>query len=89
MLKLKTTHRFDKDFIKAIKSGKDIEKIKIVMRKLAAQESLEKKHKDHKLKGGFSGRRECHVEPDWLLIYKIEGDTIIFERTGTHSELFG
>jgi mRNA interferase YafQ len=49
---------------------------------------LERKYKDHKLKGRFKNRRECHIEPDWLLIYKIEGETIFFERTGSHSELF-
>jgi len=46
------------------------------------------KYKDHNLIGNFIGRRECHIEPDWLLIYKIDEDFIIFERTGTHSDLF-
>lgn len=59
------------------------------MTTLAKKEPLDRKHKDHKLKGGLKDRRECHVEPDWLLVYKIEGDTIIFERTGSHAELFG
>jgi mRNA interferase YafQ len=88
MLKLKTTNKFDKDLIQAVKSGKDITKIREVIKKLVNRKPLEKKYKDHKLKGNFKNRRECHIEPDWLLIYKIEGDTIFFERTGSHSELF-
>lgn len=88
MLTLKTTNRFDKELIQAVKSGKDITKIREVIKKLVKGETVEKKYKDHKLKGKFKNRRECHIEPDWLLIYKIEGDTIFFERTGSHSELF-
>ena len=88
MLTLKTTNRFDKELIQAVKSGKDITKIREVIKKLVNSEPLERKYKDHKLKGKFKNRRECHIEPDWLLIYKIEGDTIFFERTGSHSELF-
>lgn len=55
---------------------------------LASGKALNPKHRDHNLVGKYNGRRECHIENDWLLIYKIEGDTIIFERTGTHSDLF-
>ena len=46
------------------------------------------KYREHSLIGNFIGRRECHIEPDWLLIYKIDNDNIIFERTGSHSDLF-
>jgi mRNA interferase YafQ len=88
MLTLKTTNRFDKELIQAVKSGKDTAKIREVIKKLVNGEPLERKYKDHKLKGKYKNRRECHIEPDWLLIYKIEGDTIFFERTGSHSELF-
>lgn len=49
---------------------------------------LELNYRDHQLVGNYMGRRECHIESDWLLIYKLEDDTIIFERTGTHSDLF-
>jgi mRNA interferase YafQ len=82
------TKQFKKDYKKALRQGRNIEKLEAVMVKLTAQEQLEKRHKDHKLVGNFKDRRECHIEPDWLLIYKIEGDLIIFERTGSHSELF-
>ena len=88
MLTLKTTNRFDKELIQAVKAGKDITKIREVIKKLVNREPLERKYKDHKLRGKFKNRRECHIEPDWLLIYKIEEDTIFFERTGSHSELF-
>ena len=63
-------------------------KIKDIMSMLVNEQQLPPKNKDHNLTGNYKGRRECHIESDWLLIYKIEGDTIIFERTGSHSELF-
>lgn len=88
MLKPSYTKQFDRDLKKAIKRGRDKERLKTIMAKLIAEEPLEPRHRDHKLTGGYHGRRECHIEPDWLLIYKIAGDEIIFERTGTHSDLF-
>jgi mRNA interferase YafQ len=82
------TNRFEKDLKKMIKRGYDTENIKAVIRKLIAEIPLERKHRDHLLIGNFKDRRECHIEPDWLLIYRLEENSIIFERTGTHSELF-
>ena len=82
------TRQFNKDLKKAIKSGKNQQKIMDIMEKLVNEEQLEKKFKDHKLQGEFKNRRECHIEPDWLLVYKISANEIIFERTGSHSELF-
>jgi mRNA interferase YafQ len=58
------------------------------MQFLLNQEKLPAKNRDHALTGNYTDRRECHIEPDWLLIYKLESDSIIFERTGTHSDLF-
>lgn len=58
------------------------------MQLLLNQEKLPPKTRDHALTGNYVNRRKCHVEPDWLLIYKLESDAIIFERTGTHSDLF-
>ena len=58
------------------------------MSDLIDEKLLEKRYHDHKLTGNFKDRRECHIEPYWLLIYKIENNRIIFERTGSHSELF-
>jgi len=88
MLHPSFTGQFKKDFKKTQKSGKSIEKVKMIMVKLVNQENLENKYRDHKLAGNFKDRRECHVEPDLLIIYKIDENEIIFERMGTHSELF-
>ena len=88
MLRSAYTIQFEKDLKKLLKAGKDKEKLKAIIVKLINQEKLEPKYKDHKLAGNFKTRRECHVEPDWLLIYKLTSDEIIFERTGSHSELF-
>ena len=87
MLKLKTTTRFEKDYKKARKSGRDLSRLKRVMTWIAKEQPLPPELRDHKLIGNYQGRRECHLASDWLLIYKIEDDTVIFERTGTHSEL--
>lgn len=82
------TRQFDKDVKRMQKRGKKLEKIKIIIRFLIEEESLDSIHRDHKLIGNWQGRRECHIESDWLLIYKKEEGRVIFERTGTHSDLF-
>jgi mRNA interferase YafQ len=61
---------------------------RVVMGRLIHREPLDVAHNDHPLRGEWGGHRECHLAPDWLLIYKIEDDEITFERTGTHSDLF-
>ena len=83
------TKTFQKDINRAKKRGNDLWKIKEVIRALINQENLNPRCRNHKLSGNYQYRWECHIEPDWLLIYKIEGDRIIFERTGTHADLFG
>ncbi|MEB4590130.1 type II toxin-antitoxin system YafQ family toxin [Candidatus Thiothrix sp. Deng01] len=85
------TSRFKKDVKLSKKRGKDMERLKAVMVLLANAEPLPQELKDHPLSGNWQARRELHVEPDWLLIYKLTDDdsTITFERTGTHSDLFG
>lgn len=88
MLKLLRTSQFEKDLIKSLKRGCDIDKLQDITIKLVHQEKLSAKNRDHKLQGNFKNRRECHIEPDWLLIYKVESDTLTLERTGTHSDLF-
>ncbi|MDD4024750.1 MAG: type II toxin-antitoxin system YafQ family toxin [Kiritimatiellae bacterium] len=88
MLKLKTTTRFEKDYRKALKSRKDVTRLKKVMAWIAGEQALPTELRDHKLIGTYQGRRECHLSGDRLLIYKLEDDTVIFERTGSHSELF-
>jgi mRNA interferase YafQ len=82
------TRQFERDIKLLKKRGKNLEKLKPVIRSLAAEEPLNAFHRDHKLVGNWQGRQECHIEPDWLLVYKLESDKIIFERTGTHSDLF-
>lgn len=82
------TRQFEKDINRIKKRGKNLEKIKIIISTLLQGLPLDPIHKDHKLIGNYLGRRECHIESDWLLIYKIEEDRIIFERTGSHSDLF-
>ena len=87
MLKLKTTNRFEKDYKKALKSGRDMMRLKQVMHWIVNEQPLPLELRDHKLVGNYQDRRECHLAGDWLLIYKLEKDTVIFERTGSHSEL--
>lgn len=82
------TKQFSKDVKLAQRRGKNMEKLKLIARSLVADERLDPIYRDHKLIGDYALRRECHIESDWLLIYKIQGNTIAFERTGTHSDLF-
>ena len=82
------TRQFEKDVKRMKRRGKNLEKLKIAIRSLVAEESLDPIHRDHKLIGNWFGRRECHIESDWILIYKTELDHLVFERTGTHSDLF-
>jgi mRNA interferase YafQ len=88
MRKIKTTGRFDRDYALMVKRGHDIFKLNTLMSLLVKEEAMPVACKDHPLRGKYKGRRDCHIEPDWILIYKLEGNTIIFERTGTHSDLF-
>lgn len=84
---IKQSKKFSKDLKRCQKRGYDIEALKTVMR-LAATETLEPKHRPHILSGTFTGYWECHIRPDWLLIYQLDEKSITFERTGTHSDLF-
>ncbi|HEY3876900.1 MAG TPA: type II toxin-antitoxin system YafQ family toxin [Candidatus Kapabacteria bacterium] len=88
---LKSSHgkRFAKDFQRMSRRNKSLEKFHEIARLLSQRILLEPKHRDHKLSGEYEGHRECHIEPDWLLIYRYIGDDEIrFERTGTHADLF-
>ena len=82
------TKQFDKDTKRCIRRGKNLEKLKILVRTLLSGRPLDTIHRDHKLTGNLVGRRDCHIESDWVLIYRIDGDRLIFERMGTHSDLF-
>lgn len=85
-----TTNKFDRELLRVSRRGKDLSKIQRIMNMLAAGKVLPPRNKDHSLVGNFVERRECHIEPDWLLIYKIDekNKKIVFERTGSHSDLF-
>lgn len=82
------TSSFKKDYKRILKQGKNESKFEALITKLLNKETLEDKYKDHKLSGRFKDCRECHIEPDWLLIYKDTESEIILIRTGSHSELF-
>lgn len=82
------TKQFSKDLKRCQRRGKNLEKFKIIVHCLLSGEPLDPIHRDHRLVGNFSGRRDCHIESDWLLIYRIESNAIYFERMGTHSDLF-
>ena len=87
---LQFTSQFKKDLKLAKKQNKDLGKLFEVIDILANGETLDAKYKDHSLTGNYRGTRECHVEPDWLLIYEIRGDVLVLMlyRLGSHSELF-
>ncbi|MCK4392786.1 type II toxin-antitoxin system YafQ family toxin [Candidatus Bipolaricaulota bacterium] len=82
------TTQFSKDIKRLKRRKKDFEKLKLIVRTLLRGETLDPLHHDHKLIGDFQGRHECHIEADWLLIYKTTKRKVIFERTGTHADLF-
>lgn len=82
------TKQFEKDLKLAKRRGKKIEKFKTVAETLLAGLPLSPLYRDHQLTGNYVGRRDCHIESDWVLVYKIEGVFLIFERMGTHSDLF-
>ena len=88
---VKFTTVFRKDYKKAKKRRLPLEKLKEVVDLLAMGQPLPERNRDHALTGDWVGHRECHIQPDWLLIYRVEEDVLVLTmtRTGTHSELFG
>ena len=88
MLRLKTLGRFERESKKLHKRGKDMAKLKEVIKLLQEKKPLPPKYKPHKLHGKFVGYWECHIEPDWLLVYKTTDTELIIFATGTHSDLF-
>ena len=88
---VKPTTQFKKDYKLAIKRRLKINLLEDVIASLAIGEPLPEANKDHALTGNWVGHRECHIQPDWLLIYRIEDDVLVLTlaRTGTHSDLFG
>lgn len=88
---VKPTTQFKKDYKLAVKRGLKIDLLKDIVAALAMGEKLPEKNKDHALTGNWVGHRECHILPDWLLIYRIEDDVLVLTlaRTSSHSDLFG
>ena len=90
MYKIVASNQFRKDLKLAKKRGFNLDLLRSVINPLAEGKKLEEKHRDHSLIGEYRRFRECHIEPDWLLIYRIDGVelNLFLFRTGTHSELF-
>lgn len=88
MLKPIYLKQFEREVKRALKRGKNPEKLKTLIHLLLEEKRLPKRYRNHKLKGNFRGFWECHIEPDWLLIYKKTVSEIILVRTGTHADLF-
>jgi mRNA interferase YafQ len=88
MKKVSQTKQFAKDLKRIAKRGKDLNKLKQVVSRLAKGEPLEASCRDHALIGKWKPSRDCHIEPDWILIYTIDDEKLRLERTGTHSDIF-
>ena len=90
MFNIVSSNRFKRDLKLAIRRGYNIALLEEVVNKLAKGEILEQKYRDHALSGDFKGLRECHITPDWLLVYQIVDNELVLylSRTGTHSDLF-
>ncbi|MGM9579645.1 MAG: type II toxin-antitoxin system YafQ family toxin [Anaerovibrio sp.] len=90
MLKVQYSGQFKKDFKRIKKRGLDLERLKFVINELANENVLEPRYKDHSLTGDYVSFRECHIQPDWLLIYRIDKEKLVLvaQRTGSHSDLF-
>lgn len=88
MRNVSQTTQFVRDVKRMRKRGKDLEKLKILVAKLANDEPLDPKHRDHPLIGQWKSARDCHIEPDWVLIYSADAHSLRLERTGSHNDLF-
>ena len=88
MLLITPTTRFQRDLRLAARRGKDLGKIEAIVDLLQARTPLPSAQRDHTLSGDWHHHRECHIEPDWLLIYRVHEDVLFLERTGTHADLF-
>lgn len=88
MKQLSQTQQFKKDIKRLQKRGKDLRKIKAVIEQLLSGSPLPPKNRDHQLSGNWAGHRDCHIEPDWILIYRNIEEELRLERIGSHSDLF-
>lgn len=88
-LVIRQSTRFRQDVKRLLRQGADISRLEAVIEALVVQSPLPPQLRDHVLVGDWRGFRECHIQPDWLLIYRVEGDELQLVRTGTHADLFG
>ncbi len=88
-LTIRQAARFRRDVKRLHRQGRDLARLELVIRTLAAENPLDGRYRDHALVGNWHGFRECHLQPDWLLIYRVEGNELQLARTGSHVELFG
>ena len=88
MRSVSQTTQFVRDVKRIRKRGKNLEKLKVLVTKLAKTKPLDSKHRDHPLIGPWKNCRDCHIEPDWILIYSADSHSLHLERTGSHSDLF-
>ena len=88
-LAIRQATRFRRDVKRLLRQGAELDKLEAVVRLLVAQETLPERCRDHGLAGNWHGFRECHIQPDWLLIYRVSEDELQLARTGSHAELFG
>ena len=88
MLKISKTGQFKRDYKLCVRRGYNINLLIETIKTLTIPAALPDKNRDHSLLGEYAGHRECHIAPDWLLIYRIDGDELMLYRTGTHSDLF-
>ena len=88
MKKVSQSTQFARDLKRMKKRGKDIDKLKVIVKVLARGKPLDSHHRDHPLIGSWKNSRDCHVEPDWVLIYTADEHSLRLERTGSHSDLF-
>jgi mRNA interferase YafQ len=88
-LTIRQSTRFRRDVKRLQRQGVELVQLETVILALVAQEPLDERYRDHALVGDWKGFRECHIQPDWLLIYRVEGDELQLARTGSHAALFG
>ena len=88
-MRLQTTRRFERDLARAKRRGKNLEKLWAVVERLLEGQSLDPRHCPHRLSGDWASSWECHLEPDWLLVWNRREDALVLVRTGSHSDLFG
>jgi mRNA interferase YafQ len=88
MRTIRRTSQFKRDVKQMQGRGKDLGRLKEVLESLVKDEKLSQKYRDHVLVGQYKGTRECHIEPDWLLIYELAESEVVLIRTGSHSDLF-